>query len=174
MLPDNVSVAPIQTLKLFVNHCDLLDCGVVRIGEPPPFLKRSLQDIEVSGTYAGNLSYRNSLQFRGAILDYESRLIPQAAHRKTGRASYSRLLDAGQPADTARDFPIKRRALFCHAIRVLRRIVRKRQPYFGSHEPVRFESWAHLKQMQKLRKSRPAPIKSTGERAISEATGSFG
>ena len=53
----------------------------------------------------------------------------------------------GKPADAAQDFLIERRALLGHAISVLRRIIRKWQPYFRGHESMRFETGAHLKQM---------------------------
>ena len=139
---------PVLACKRFINNGDLLTLGVIRLGEHPPSLQRGLQDIEVARTYAGHFSDRYALRFRGAIFDNESALIPpRAVHGKTGSASNGRLLDAGEPADAAQDFLIKRRALLGHAIGVLGRIIRKWQPYFGRQKPVRLEAWPHLKKM---------------------------
>src|ERR1700691_3760879 len=112
MLPDRICVLPVSTRKRLVNNGDLLTLGVVQLGERPPSLQWSLQDLEVARTYAGHFRDRYALRFRGATFDNESALIPpRAVHRKAGSASNSRLLDAGKPADAAQDFLIKRRAL---------------------------------------------------------------
>src|SRR5580704_13917762 len=103
----------------------MLTLGVVQLGEHPPSLQRSLQDIEVARTYAGRFSDRHALRVRGAIFDNENGLIRGVVHGKTGSASDSRLLDAGQRADAAQDFLIKRRALLGHAISIQRLIDRK-------------------------------------------------